>query len=174
MGVLRELVVIGLLCFVVAAAIRFARAGRIGDRLDPGRLLTTAVSAGVLGAVLVTLTAAVLLAMHRADERGGDAGELRGAVLLTVGCAVALPAATWLTLRLMGIRPAWFAALGAWSLLGLCSGVAQAYLPGGALQPAWFYGLLAVLPFATGALAADPALSHTRPPIHDDVTTPVR
>jgi hypothetical protein len=173
MALLRELVVIGLLCFLAAAAIRFARAGRIGDRLDPRRLATSAAAAAVLGAVLVTLTAAVLLAMHRADQRGGDADELRGTVLLAVGFAAVLPAASWLTLRLIGIRPAWFAALGAWSLLGLFTGVAQAYIPGGALPPAWFYGLLAALPFAAGAVAADPALSHSRPPAHDTLSTPV-
>ncbi len=115
--------------------------GAQGRRSSPRRILTGAALGAGFGFLLVSVLAALLL-----ESYARDTSEWRGlgtAILTLASYVVVVPLANWLGLRILGVRPAWLAALGAWALLGLGE-VGLVYLLGGWRVPGWVYGLGAV------------------------------
>ncbi|WP_189330822.1 hypothetical protein [Actinoplanes ianthinogenes] len=142
-------IVFAVLCVRRLMAWRSAKAA-LGPR-HLMRLATVTVLAAGYGLVLITVVAAVLVANHRQET-----GDFRGFQTLLMGLGayvIGVPIANWLGMRLVGVRPAGLAAFGAWTLLGVALLLVQPLIPGGAVQPGWFYGLVALVPYAVAAAA---------------------
>ncbi|WP_203828515.1 hypothetical protein [Actinoplanes palleronii] len=118
------------------------------------RIATAALWAAVFGLALVTVLASVLVASyHREQRAGGDFSGLLTAALAVGVYAVVVPIANWLAMRALGVQPARLAALGSWAFLGAALLLAHQQIPGGGVQPGWFYGLVAPVPYALAAVA---------------------
>lgn len=149
--------------------VTWRRAGsgrRILTRRHLTRLVTATLLASGLGLILISLIAAVLLANYQRERHtGGDFSGLQTIVFAIGAYVVVVPLASWLGMRLLPVRPAGLAAFGAWGLLGVALMLAQMQIPGGKIQSAWFYGLVAVIPYAiaAAAVACVPAESSRQP-----------
>jgi hypothetical protein len=118
------------------------------------RLATATMLAAAFGMVLITVLAAVLVASYHREERtGGDFSGLQTAALAIGVYVILVPIANWLGMRLLAVRPAGLAAFGSWTLLGIALLLAHKQIPGGVIQPAWFYGVTALTPYALAAAA---------------------
>jgi hypothetical protein len=150
--------------FAVVCALRLLtwRSTRRGTRSDRQiassrylvRLATITLLAAAFGTVLVTALAAVLVTnYHREMRTGGDFGGLQTAVLTVGVYVIVVPIANLLGMRLLVVRPTGLAAFGSWALLGTALLFVQQQIPGGVIQPAWFYGLVALAPYGLAATA---------------------
>jgi hypothetical protein len=128
--------------------------GRIVAGRNLARLATAALLAAAFGMVLITVSAAVLVAnYHREMRTDGDFRGLQTAFLALGVYVIVVPIANWLGMRLLAVRPAGLAAFGSWALLGATLLLVQQQIRGGVIQPAWFYGLVALAPYALAATA---------------------
>ncbi len=145
------LVILGLTVpiFLILAGARIWLAR--GRRASVLRILGGTATGAVLGFVLVSVLAAIPIADYHREYAPYHFGS---AALALGGFAIVLPAASYLALHAVGVRPAWLATLGAWPLFGIGLLVAQTRIPDGTVQSPWFYGTVAVLPYALAAALA--------------------
>jgi hypothetical protein len=117
-----------------------------------------AIVSGALGFLLVFALASALLAEYDAELRQAGSNVWAGLdTALWAWCCYLLvvPTVSVIILHLFYVRPAFASGLGSWVLLGLVAMVVQRAIPGGHLQPAWCYGLIAFGVYAVvGALTA--------------------
>ncbi|GLW33673.1 hypothetical protein [Actinoplanes regularis] len=161
---LSVLIYLGATVFAVVCVLRLREWRSTGGGAGDGRriiaprhlarLATSALLAAAFGMVLITVLAAVLVESYQGERRSGGAFSGLQTLAMMVGVfVIVVPIANWLGLRVLGVRPAGLAAFGSWVLLAMALVFAQEHIPGGEIQPAWFYGFVALVPYAIATAA---------------------
>lgn len=122
------------------------------------RFLWQVSRSALLGFVLGTGVAALLLDQYyreaAAAERHGDPAPMGPGLELGALYVFVLPWVCWALFAMLGVRPAWLAALSGLVLAVPVLGLVQELGAGNELRPAWMYGLATAVGFAAGAAVA--------------------